>query len=83
MIEGLLKTGELHPIDQMRNQYLFNQGVSDLNQQHGAEVSPEMDQQLLMDNPEYLGALKGLYDKYMHTNPPASEKAPRVVSVAK
>jgi hypothetical protein len=92
MVEELLKTGQLHPMEQMRDQYLFAQNLAALNQRYGIEApetapggftSPNMQPQLMAENPEYMQEAKGLYDKYVHTNPPASEKAPRVVSVAK
>jgi len=83
VIEHLVKEGMPHPVEQMRGEHLFGQGVYGLNQQYGGASGNDADPQLLAESPEYMNAVKGLYDKYMRTNPPAEEKAPRVVSVAK
>jgi len=82
MIEELLKTGTLQPFGQMRDESLAAEGLGNLNQRYGVEA-PNIVSGAAPPAAKPLLPGEGTYETQVGSNPPASEKSPRVVSIAK
>lgn len=84
MIDGLLKEGAAgHPVDQWRSQARYTTALRDLNKRLGVR-GDAVDQTTLANNPEYYSGLRAAYDDHLGgLGSTATERAPKVVSVAK
>ena len=78
MIDGLVKEAQIHPVDQMRAEQQYGQGLQNIQKELGLEntLNP------MAGNEEYYRRVRGLYDRFLAPQP-AAEKAPKVISVPK
>lgn len=87
LIDRLVKRAQAvgqpqHPIDALRRDAQYTHALQSLNQDMGF-AGDDLAMDALANNPEYYNRVKGIYDEYFTPKQTASEKTPKVVSVAK